>query len=280
MASDRGYALVAALVAVAAFGYIAFEVLAADRGQIVGVGARVEQARLEAAADAGMMLAIHNLGDPDPTRHWPIDGRIEAAEFEGTPLAITVQDERGKVPLDGLNPSQARALFEEAGASGDRLDGLVDELRDFQSGDEDSLAAAPAPPGQPAPLPPARQGGFRTVGDLMALKDMSIPLFERIAPAVTAFFEESGAFEPRNAGPMARAAMEAEDGPAPDALAQEAGGVDEAPVEATPEDVSLLGRTLTVTAVARDGRGAQAHRVAIVELTGAKDAPYWIRYVE
>lgn len=280
MAREGGYALVAALAAVAAFGYIAFETMAADRGQIVGVGARIEQARLEAAAGAGMMLAIHNLGDSDPTRRWPIDGRIEPAEFDGTPLAITVQDERGKVPLDGLNPSQARALFEEAGASGDRLDGLVDELRDFQSGDEDMLVAAPAPPGQPTPLPPARQGGFRTVGDLMALKDMNVPLFERIAPAVTAFFEESGAFEPRNAGPLARAAMAAEEDPAPNALAQDVGGADDAPEEAPPEDLSLIGRTLTVISVARDGRGAQAHRTAIVELTGAKDAPYWIRYVE
>ena len=260
MARDRGYALVAALVAVAAFGYIAFEVMAADRGQIVGVGARLEQARLEAAADAGLMLAVHNLGDADPTRHWPIDGRIEQTDFDGAPLTITIQDERGKVPLDGLNPSQSRALFEDAGASGDRLDGLVDELRDFQSGDQDLLANTPATPDQPAPLPPARQGGFRIVGDM--------------------FFEESGAFEPNNAGALARAAMAAEDDPAPDPLAQESGLADQPSVEETPEDVSLIGRTLTVIAVAHDGRGAQAHRMAIVELTGAKEAPYWIRYVE
>ena len=279
MAREGGYALAAALVAVAAFGYIAFEVLAADRGQIVGVGARVERARLEAAADAGMMLAIHNLGGPDPTRHWPIDGRVEQADFDGMPLTITVQDERGKVPLDGLNPSQSRTLFEEAGASDDRLDRLVDELRDFQSADEDSLAPAGAALGQPAPLAPARQGGFRTVGDLMALKDITIPIFERIAPAVTTYFEESGPFESRNAGALARTTMATDEDP-PDPPAQGSDLADQPPVEAAPVDVSLIGRTLTVSAVARDGRGAEAHRTAIVELTGAKEAPYWIRYVE
>ena len=280
MASDRGYALVAAIVAVAAFGYIAFEVMAADRGQIIAVGARVEQARLEGVAEAGLMLAVHNLGDADPSRRWPIDGRIEKADFEGTALTVSVQDERGKAPLDGLNPSQARALFEAAGATGDRLDGLVDELRDFQSGDQDLQANPPATPGQPAPLPPIRGGGFLTVGDLMALKDMTIPIFERVAPSVTVFFEESGAFQPNNAGPLARAAMAADDDPAPDALAQESGPADPSPAEQTPEDVNLIGRTLTVLAVAHDRRGAQAHRMAIVELTGAKETPYWIRYVE
>lgn len=275
-ACDRGYALVAAIVAVAAFGYIAFEVLAADRGQIAGVGARVEQAKLQAAADAGLMLAIHNLGDPDPTRHWPIDGSIRLSDFDGTNLAIAIQDERGKAPLDGLNATQARALFENAGAADTRVDALVAELSNFQFGDEQPDPDAPPAAGDAGLYGTIRQGGFRTVGDLMALKDMDATLFERVAPAVTVFFGESGPFEPNNAGPLARATMTADEDTTPDLLAQ--GNADRPPPRQA--DVNMVGRTLTVSVVAVDRRGARAHRVAIVELTGFSPEPYWIRYLE
>ncbi|MEO8926858.1 MAG: hypothetical protein ABI306_06810 [Caulobacteraceae bacterium] len=277
---DRGYALVAAVTAVAAFAYIAFQVLAADRGQIVGMGARMEQARLEAAADAGLMLAVHALGDADPARRWSIDGRVRETDFEGTNLTLTVEDERGKAPLDGLNPSQARTLFEAAGASDERVDALVGELRDFQSGDEERAPDTPPTPGEPTPFPTPRQGGFRTVGDLMALKDMDASLFERIAPAVTVFFEESGPFVSDNAGALAKATMSAQEGVTTDELAQQGAVDEERPVEEIAPDVNLIGRAITVRAIARDGRGAKAHRMAIVELTGAAEQPYWIRYVE
>ena len=278
-AGDRGYALVAAIAAVAAFAYIAFEVMAADRGQIIGVGARVEQARLAAAADAGLMIAVHGLGDTDPARRWPIDGSFRKIGFDGADLAVAVQDERGKVPLDGLNPTQARALFQTAGAAGPRLDALVAELSNFQFGDEQPDPDAPPPSGDAGLYGPVRQGGFRTVGDLMALKDMDVALFERIAPAVTVFFGESGPFVPSNAGPLARIAMAAEEGVTPGLLA-DANAADSSQAEPITEDTNLIGRTLTVRAIAADRRGAQAHRVAIVELTGVPSQPYWIRYLE
>ena len=72
---DAGYALVVAVVAVGAFAFIAYQVLAADRGVIASVSARVEQARLAAAADAGVMMAIHGVGQEDESQRWSIDGR-------------------------------------------------------------------------------------------------------------------------------------------------------------------------------------------------------------
>jgi general secretion pathway protein K len=285
MGRDRGYALVAAVTAVAAFAYIAFQVLAADRGQIISVGARLERAKLDAAADAGMMLAIHALGDPDPSHRLPIDGRVREMDFEGVTLDVTVADERGKIPLDGINPSQSRALFIGAGASEDRVDALVDELRSFQTGDDDRQADDASTDQTPAELPylaQVRQGGFRTVGDLMALKDMDARLYERIAPAATVFFEESGPFVPANATTLAQKTMaddedDSDQGPQPTIDSQQPA---ESADEQTPVDLNLIGRTLTVRVVARDRRGERTHRMAIVELTGAPDIPYWYRYVE
>jgi general secretion pathway protein K len=286
MVRDRGYALVAAVTAVAAFAYIAFQVLAADRGETVGVGARVEHAKLEAAADAGMMMAIHVLGDADPAQRWSIDGRLNRIDFDGMTLDVAVEDERGKVPLDGLNPSQSRVLFLRGGASDERADALVDELRTFQSGDDERQADATddssGPLVPPTFLAQIRQGGFRTVGDLMALKDMDAALYRRIASAATVFFEESGPFEPRNAGALAKATMaqDEDDDDSPDVAGPQAADDDQPARPTMPVDVNLIGRTLTVRVFARDRRGAQTHRMAIVELTGAEPQSYWIRYVE
>jgi hypothetical protein len=37
---------------------------------------------------------------------------------------------------------------------------------------------------------------------------------------------------------------------------------------------------VTVRVTARDRGGAQTHRMAIIELTGDSNRPYWVRYTE
>lgn len=281
--SERGFALVAAITAAAALSYIAFEVLAADRGETAGVAGQVAQARLAAAADAGVALALHGLGTQDRAARWSLDGRVRHIDFDGFDLAVVVQDERGKAPLAGLTDSQARALFEGAGAAGDRLDALVDEFRDWQADVDEQAdqALGPAARELSAPGLQARHGAFRSVGELMALRDMDSSLFSRIAPAVTVFFGESGPFEPKNASPLAIAAMSGLGGDSPQDIAVDTASSNEQPVEEIAEaDDDLIGRTLTVNVVARDRAGRRTHRTAIVELTGSKAQPYWVRYVE
>lgn len=273
---ERGFALVAAVAASAAFAWIALEVVEANQGQVAAVRARLERARLIAAADAGIAMAIRGLADPDRGQRWSIDGRRRLAEFEGTDLAITVEDERGKAPISQLNDEQVRALFRGAGASGDRLDALVTEFRQWRTEDD----SAPDASGSGAQGPPIRHGPLKTVGELAALRDMTPALFARIAPVTTVFFEESGGFAPQNARPLAIETMGAglaftgdEENGEPDIASQRA-TIDIA------EEPDLVGRTLTVRVQATDHAGARAYRMAIVELTGDKDQPYWIRYVE
>jgi general secretion pathway protein K len=271
--------MVAAVAAVGAFAFISFELLAADRGVIASVAARIEQAKLAAAADAGIMMAIHGVGQEDASQRWAIDGKSRELVFRGVDLTVTIQDERGKAPLDGLNPAQSRALFEGAGASEDQADALVGELRDFQSGDDDETVTQATPNAQGLAADPVRHGGFRVVGDLMSLKDMNADLFMRIAPAVTVFFEESGPFEPSHATPLAAATMSATEDESPEEAQLQQSVDNERPEQAIVDD-NLIGRTLTVSVVARGQGGVQTHRMAIVELTGAKTDPYWVRYTE
>ena len=276
---EDGYALVAAVTAVAAFAYVAFQALAAGQGSVAIVAARVEQTRLAAAADGGVDLAIQGLADRDRASRWSLSGRPHSIDFGDVNLTIVVADERGKAPLQGLNDEQARALFQGAGATGERLDALVTEFREWQSQDSDSEPHQ-GPPTAAELAFPVRHGQFETVGELAGLRDMDAALFAQIAPAVTTFFEEDGPFEPEHATPLAIAAMTAQGADSPEALANLGEIAKQAPDEEIAGEENLVGRTLTVQVVARARDGAQTHRMAIVELTGDKTRPYWIRYVE
>jgi general secretion pathway protein K len=276
---DSGYALVAAVCAITAFSYIAFQVLAANEGGTAIVAGEVEQAKLAAAADAGISLALSGLAADDRGARWSIDGRPHRLEFNGMDLTVTVEDERGKAPLAQLSDNQARALFAGAGASGDKLDALVVEFHDWQA-DEAAGDVLEGAAGSGAADQVVRHGAFRTVGELAALKDMAPTIFARIAPAVTVFFGDSGAFEPDHARPLAKAAMLADDLANPEQLDEAARTDSQRPEEELAPDDHYFGRTLTIHVVARDRDGARTHRMEIVELTGDKATPYWVRYSE
>jgi general secretion pathway protein K len=275
---DGGYALVAAIVAVAAFAYMAYDVLAADRGAITAFSARAEQARLAAAADAGIALAIHGLAAEDVNARWSNDGRTRQLEFAGVDLSVTVEDERGKAPLSGMDNIQSKALFAGAGATGEQLDHLVAEFRDWQSdpvaGVDMSGLDFPTPDGRPI-----RHGPFRTVDELAALQDMTPQIFARVAPVTTVFGEDAGGFSAEHAQPLALAAMRAGDLETPDEADTEAVTASERPEEELQTQI-LIGVPMTVRVVARDRSGARAVRTEIVELTGDPDNPYWVRYAQ
>lgn len=275
---EEGYALVAAVTSVLAFAYVAFQVLAADEGGIGAVGARISQAKLSAAADAGIAIALQAVGDQDRGARWSLDGRPHQADFAGDKLTIVLEDERGKAPLAGLNDAQARALFAGGGATGERLDALVTEFRDWQTEGDTTLPNA----GGASDGPPVRHGPIRTVGELIGLKDMDAALLARIAPAVTVFFEETGPFLPEHASPLALATMNAdiEQATSPDQGGPRADSSLERPAEELSPDDNLEGHTITVRVTARDPSGAQTQRMAIVELSGDANRPVWVRYVE
>jgi general secretion pathway protein K len=277
-ADDGGYALVAAVVAVAAFAYMAYDVLAADRGAIAAASARAEQAKLAAAADAGIALAIHGLAADDVGARWSNDGRTRQLEFNDVDLTVTVEDERGKAPLSGLDNIEARALFAGAGATGQQLDHLVGEFRDWQSDPAAGvdLSGLDIPPSEGRMI---RHGPFRTVDEMAALQDMTPQIFAKVAPVTTVFFEDSGGFSPEHAQPLAKAAMGADALQVPDEADTEAVTANERPEEELQTQIAI-GVPMTVRVVAHDRSGARAERMEIIELTGDKDNPYWVRYAQ
>ena len=268
---DRGYALIVALLAVMAFAYVAFQVLAANEGALAGISATAEHARLTAAADAAVTIAIHGLGEADPSARWAADGEPRHIDFNGVDLIVSVDDERRKAPLAGLDDNQARVLFAGAGASSAQLDALVAEFGDWRD-----QARASERPGAPSASEIHR---FRALGELMMLKDMSLDLYGRIVPAVTVYYEPGATFEAERASPLALATMQAMAGAAPALTIAGPLAIEPPSLDTAPDD-RVTGRTLSVHVTARDQDGSMARRVAVVGLTGAKTEPVWVRYVE
>uniref|UniRef100_B0T7N9 T2SS protein K first SAM-like domain-containing protein n=1 Tax=Caulobacter sp. (strain K31) TaxID=366602 RepID=B0T7N9_CAUSK len=274
---EDGFALVPALIGVLLFAYIAYAVLAADLGVQAGLDAQVRTARLEAAADAALATAIHGLAAEDVARRWSLDGRPHRLEVAGVEAVAVVEDERGKIPLNRMDEESFRRLFEAAGARGARLDHLVNGATDWRTGGG-RIAGGSLAYAQKGVR--ARGGPFRTVGELMEIDGMSADLLARISPAVTLFFGETGGFVAGNAHPLALAVMTAQGADSPDAIARNRALAGQRTAVEVASAQSYVGRPLTIRVLVRDGRGGVFRRATVIEFTGRRADPVWVRAAE
>ncbi len=265
---DDGFALVAALMAALLFSLLAYAMLAADRGAIADVQAQMRRARMEAAADGALATAVAGLGAP-LNRRWDIDRRRRTLAIGDIQAEVVVEDERGKIPLNDLQPDQARRLFQAAGVSGGRLDLLTDSLLNWVDGGYRANGAKIIDYAAEGVFP--RAGRMKTIDELLAVKGMDQAVFDRLAPDLTVFFGFRGIFDQATASPQATRVMMG-------ALIDDPSA--QRPVLSMSPGDDYVGRPFTVRVTARDPVGGEFHRAYIVELTGQPDQPYWTRAVE
>ena len=279
-AGDAGYALVAAVVAIAVLALMSLSLIDARQGVTAGVIADTEHTRLAAAADAGVAIAVAHLADPDRTLRWRIDGRPRNLRFADTDLVVAVEDERGMLPLNQLSEEQVRALFEELGVTGNELGIVSDSVLDWLDDDDE-------PRSDGAEYPYYARGGYRprngpmhSLAELRLVRGMTPALIERLRPVTTIYRNTRDGFDERFAAPLALAVM-AGGGPGSPAVinrSRELAGQRVA-IELAEEE-SLIGRPLVVRVAARRPGGSQLVRVTHIELTGRRTAPFVVRGVE
>jgi general secretion pathway protein K len=276
---ETGYAMVVAVAGMMAFAYVSFEAVAVNRGATIAVAGQVERARLKAAADSGIAVALNELGNEDTKQRWWIGGKPKTLAIDNMVLQIVIQDERGKIPINRLDEDQVRTMFADAGAKGNSLDTLVDSFEDWQDEDDDARPnGAEAPYYQPFGLKP-RNGPFRTIDEMSEIRGMDRDMFAKLKPSLTVFFGDAGGFSVPTSQPLALAVMSGvgPDEGQPTGLPQD---TDTDTPAFDPAAESYIGRPLTVQVTVRDPDGGIFSRAAIVELTGSKTSPYWIRYIE
>ncbi len=262
--AERGYAMVAAVAAMALFAILALDGIGMGRGAVASASATVEHARLAAAAGAGTAIALHGLGLVEPGQRWQPTGEPHVVDFDGMTVSITVEDEMAKVPLNFVLAPRIRRLFERAGVPMTQVDGLVAAFLRLR-GD--------AVPGRSA----SSTFGITAIDELTLLDGMTPAIYARIAPAVTV----SGttlAFDPQHAGPLASAVMSA-GATTPQAAAQVASSVDRRPALST-GDPRIYGHPLAIHVDVGDGASGHLVRTTVAELTGVAAQPYIVRALE
>ena len=270
---EQGYALIAAVVSIIVFALMALTIINATRGPTFMASAELDRARLSAAADAGIALAIQGLLLPEAAQRWAINGKPRRAEFDGMALAITVEDERGKIAINLINKRQVEIMFEGFGLAGADLETAVDGFIDWRDQDNEPRLRGAERDFYAARRIKPRNGEFRSVGEMALINGVGQGLARRIAPFATVNFGANGEFDPRFASPIALRVSQDEFSEV-DAAKQSRG-----PIPLLPQAItnSLIGRPLTIRVDATRGPGSHARRQIILELTGSDIRPYVVR---
>jgi general secretion pathway protein K len=264
------------VASLAVLALLALTIIEATRGSTRSARAELDRARLNAAADAGIVLAVQGLAQANPARRWLPDGRVRRVEFAGSTLELRIEDEVAKVPLNLINEEQADALFAEFGLQGAELAAARDALLDWRDGDID-----PRPRGRERDqyaedaIKP-RDGPLRTNGELAAIPAIGPALAARMDPFVTVFATGTPRFAEDRASPLARRVMtERVIDEQVGGVAVREGGLD--PRDFGRPDDGVRGRPLRIIVRALGADGAAARRNVVVELTGNPARPYVIR---
>ncbi|UAJ09063.1 type II secretion system protein GspK [Polymorphobacter megasporae] len=263
--SERGYAMVAAVAAMALFALLALDGIGMGRGAVAGASAAVEHARLVAAANAGTAIAVHGLGLVEAPRRWQPSSELHVVDFDGMTMSITVEDEMAKVPLNFVQAPRIKRLFELAGVPITQVDGLVAAFLRLRG---DPIVGSGVSRSTSVPA------GLTAIDELTLLDGMTPAIYARLAPAVTVA-GTTLAFDPQDAGPLARAVMSA-GATTPQAIEQVVSSADRQPALTTGE-VRRYGHSLAIRVEVGDGANGHFVQTTIVELTGVAGQPYLVR---
>ncbi|MCU0948830.1 MAG: general secretion pathway protein GspK [Porphyrobacter sp.] len=266
-----------AVASLAVLALLALTIIEATRGSTRSARAELDRARLSAAADAGIALAVQGLAQANAARRWRPDGRLREVQFGGAAIAIRIEDELGKVPLNQINEQQAEALFSAFGLQGAELEEARDAFLDWRDQDDDPRLRGRERTDYAQDGVRPRDGPLRSNGELAAIPAIGPELAKRMAPYVTVFAPDSAVFAETNASPIARRVMADsvfEDGFAGGAAVAD-GGLGAA--EGARVDDGVTGRPLRIIVRARGEDGSAARRDVVVELTGNPARPYVIR---
>jgi general secretion pathway protein K len=191
--NERGFALVAVLWGVGILSLLAAAIIAAAQFSARSAGEEWNRAKMEAAAEAGIVRGLIAIADG------PMDWDRQAAgtghefEFDGHRIAIEIEDELGKIDLNAADRSIFERLFRLAGADQDLAGRLADETLDWRTpGDLRSLHGASKNDYAAAGLPYVpRDGPFQSVDELRLVLGMTTQIFESVRPTLTVYSHRS-----------------------------------------------------------------------------------------
>lgn len=276
--NEQGFALVAVLWGVSILSLLAAAIIAAAQFSARSAGEEWSRAKLEAAAEAGIVRGLIAIADGREDGSRQVAGAGHAFEFNGHRIAIEIEDELGKIDLNAADRSIFERLFRLAGADQDLAARLADQTLDWRTpGDLRSLHGASTSDYAAANLPyVSRDGPFQTVDELRLLLSMTAEIFRSVRPVLTVHSHRS-MIDPEVAPKLALMAVMGLDEEQADAMVERRSAPASNEAESTRQPPTLRpaqpGRAFTISAQIA-GREARIERRGVFIWTGDPARPY------
>ncbi|GEN99033.1 hypothetical protein NSE01_08660 [Novosphingobium sediminis] len=274
---ERGYAMLAVVAGIGVMAAVAAGAAAATAARLDTLEAEASAARLSAAADAGVAIALANLTRPGLGARWSIDGRTYNETFNAVPVAIRIEDEAGKIMVNRIDGENIGWLMTALGLSQRQVNVLRDSFDDWIDQDDEPRREGAETGAYRAQGYAARNGPPVSVEELGDIRGFTPALVERMSRIATV--EVNGtAFDKRYADPLAIQVMNDGDGNSPDVIERRREIAGQRPAFPITDPADWSGRVVTIIAMARGPGGAQAQRRVVVQLTGKPRQPYVVRW--
>lgn len=277
----RGFALLTVLWFVALLALIASVVLSSGLASRRSSHVAFERAEADALAEAGINDAILSLLAPQPGNQRRVDGVPYVLTFAGAEIAVSIQDEHGKIDLNHADGALLARLFTSVGIAPDEAAALSDRIQDWrEAGAGRRVNGAIAEDYRAAGYDYGpRNRPFQSVDELKLVMGMSQELFRKVAPALTVY-SHRGSVNRQTAPRAVLLALDVADGAGADqfiadrAAAGTAGsgisGGTLAPSIALTDWAFAIHAELTMPS------GGVFGREAVVRFTNDPRRPYWI----
>lgn len=152
-----------------------------------------DQARARALAEAGITLAVSSLDSPRADPRWSLDGTPVTVQFGGGEIAVSVQDEGGKIDLNLAPEPLFDAMLAAAGAGAAERPALIDAIIDWRTplepprmqGTTDGSYRSAGKSYLPAHAP------FATIDELRLVLGIDRMLYDRLKPFATVYSQSA-----------------------------------------------------------------------------------------
>jgi general secretion pathway protein K len=195
---DKGFVLVTVLMGIAVLAGIATALTVSSRTNMLFTTTYAELARAEAAADAGVAIAtLRILKDPHSAANPNLDF---VCRFEDSTLAITIEDEGGKVDLNAASPKLIQGLLAGILLDDRRAADIADLIADFVDEDDEDRITRRSEFERYATIkgPTPKNSWFATIDELEQVAGLTQTfmgdrsLFEHLRPFVTVWSRRTG----------------------------------------------------------------------------------------
>jgi general secretion pathway protein K len=189
MRRQGGVALVIVMWAAVILAVIASSFIAERRAETLVVANSISGARAEAAANAGVHRALHDLYRGAVPDVWKRDGTPHEWAFEGVPVRVVIRDESAKIDINTASDPLLRGLLVSLGLRDDEAAALQDAILDWRDADslkrvngaEEGDYAAAGLTHKPGNAP------FQAIEELQLVLGMRPDLYRRLAPLITVY---------------------------------------------------------------------------------------------